>query len=105
LRTRAATSTVLAFCCLMTPSPIEGMPLKRAIVRSSSAPTLTSATSPSRITWAPRCATTIAANSSGRARSPRVRTANSRPWPSTRPDGISAFSARSARSMSATVRS
>ena len=42
----------------------------------------------------------IAANSSGMASSPRVRTANSRSLPSTLPPGISAFSRRMAASTS-----
>ena len=37
---RAATSTVLAFDCLTMPRPTAGSPLKRATVRSSSAPTV-----------------------------------------------------------------
>jgi hypothetical protein len=102
-RTFAATSSVLARFCFTTPSPIACWPFHRAAVRSSSAPTSTSATSPTRTMSSPFCAITMEANPWGDASSPRVRTGNSRPSPSTRPPGISAFSVRMARSMSVEV--
>ena len=101
--TASQTSIVLAFDCLMIPSPTASFPFHRAAVRSSSAPTVTSATSVRRTVSVPSCFTMMAPNSSAVASSPRVRTENSRSFPSTRPAGISAFSVRSARSTSCVV--
>ncbi len=103
-RTAAATSRVEACFCLTMPRPMAGRPLKRVTVRSSSGPTSTSAIWSRRTISLPRCATMMAPNSSGVCSSPRVRTANSRSTPSTRPPGISAFSLRTAASTSCTVR-
>jgi hypothetical protein len=84
----------------MMPSPTAGFPFHLAIVLSSSAPTLTSATSRSRTILFPDWETMIAPNSSGVESSPLVRTVNSRLSPSTLPPGISAFSLLTASSIS-----
>ncbi len=104
VRTPRTTSSTLALDCASMPMPMPARPLVRIIVRSFSAATLTSATSPrrTRCPSGPRPMTRLR-KSPALSRPTSVRSANSRVRDSSRPAGSSTFSRRSAPSMSATV--
>ena len=99
---RFAMSTVFASDCFRMPMPAPGAPLKRARKRSSSAPSSTRATSPSR-TVAPATSATIRlARSSIDLNSASVFSEYSSAWLSSRPAGTSMCSRCSALTTSST---
>ena len=104
-RTPSETSSGLAVACLTMPIVTEGVPPKKAALRSSRAPSSTRATFLSRTGKPSTSLTTISPNCSGVVRLVCDRTVNSRLLLSIRPDGISTFCARSAASTSCTVMS
>ena len=104
-RAPAATSTVFAVDCLMMPSPTIGTPLPLNMLRSSTVPRSTRATSPSRTRYpSSPSAITSAENSSGVLKVRSIRTVKVRFSDSRLPAGASIFSLRNACSISATVR-
>ena len=104
-RATRATSTTLATDCFTIPMPMVSSPLARKILRSSSAPASTRATSPRRTTTpSSPLATTSWANSSAVRNGRSMRLVKMRSCEVREPAGVSTFSVRTARSMSLTVR-
>ena len=110
LRSASRSVTASTICTTLTPdwrriaSSTVGLPLTFARVVASAIPSSMVATSRSRIGWPSRSATTTSPNSWTDCTRPRVRSVIDWEPASTRPPGISAFCACSARETSVTVR-